>query len=74
VNQIINMVLRQVTRRLINLGIDKGMDAFARRKAAKNPDAKGAEPPTLTPEQQKIAAENKKRAKQAMRIMRRAGR
>ena len=67
-NQIINMVLRQVMRRVINLGIDKGMDAFARRKANKS------EPTELTPEQQKAAAENKKRAKQAMRIMRRTGR
>lgn len=73
-NQIINMVLRQVTRRLINLGIDKGMDAFSRRKAGKAPEADAAEPSKLTPEQQKIAAQNKKRVKQAMRIMRRAGR
>lgn len=64
-NQIFNMVLRQVMRRLINVGIDKGVDAMTRRKANKG---------ALTPEQQKQAAENKKRAKQAMRIARRAGR
>ncbi len=73
-NQIINMVLRQVTRRLINLGIDKGLDAVSRRKAGKPPEADGTEPSKLTPEQQKIAAQNKNRARQAMRIMRRAGR
>jgi len=54
-----------VVSRLINVGINKGVDAMARRKG-------GAE--ELTPEQQKIAAENKKRARQAIRIGRRAGR
>lgn len=64
-NQILNMVMRQVMRHLINFGINKGVDAMARRKTD------GAD---LTPEQKKQAAENKKRAKQAMRIARRAGR
>lgn len=64
-NQIINMILRQVVSRLINVGINKGVDAMARRKG-------GTE--ELTPEQQRLAAENKKRARQAIRIGRRAGR
>ena len=64
-NQIINMIMRQVMRRVINMGINKGVDMMAKRRAA------GEE---LTPEQKQAAAENKKRAKQAMRIARRAGR
>lgn len=64
-NQIINMIMRQVMRRLINLGINKGVDMMARRQAGSG---------ELTPEQQKSVAENKKRARQAMRIARRVGR
>lgn len=63
-NQIINMVIRMVMRRLVNLGIDKGVDAMAKRKGGHD----------LTPEQQRAANENKKRAKQAMRVGRRIGR
>lgn len=64
-NQIVNMIVRQVMNRLIRAGIDKGVDVMAKRKGG------GAE---LTPEQQKAAGENKKRARQAMRITRRFGR
>ncbi len=63
-NQIINMVLRQVIRRLVSMGVDKGFDAAAKRRGRAE----------LTPEQARAAAENKKRAKQAMRVTRRLGR
>ena len=40
VNQIINMVIRQITRRLINGGINKGMDVASKsmKKRAPAPD------------------------------------
>lgn len=62
--RIINMIIRQVMRRVITKGIDKGVDMAAKRKGNKR----------LTPEQQKLANENKKRAQQAMRVARRFGR
>ena len=64
-NQIVNMIVRQVMNRLIRTGLDKGVDMMSKRGKA------GAE---LTPEQKNAAGENKKRARQAMRITRRMGR
>ncbi|MEM7471439.1 MAG: hypothetical protein AAF340_08805 [Pseudomonadota bacterium] len=64
-NQIINMVMRQVVRRLVTMGIDKGVDVMAERRGGSK---------ELTPEQKKAAQENQKRAKQAMRMARRVGR
>lgn len=64
-NQILNMIIRQVMNRVIRSGIDKGVDLMAKRKGG------GAE---LSAEQQQAANENKKRARQAMRITRRFGR
>lgn len=64
-NQIINMVMRQIVRRLVNAGINKSVDMAAKRGKA------GEE---LTPEQKKLAGANKKRAKQSVRMARRIGR
>ncbi|PTX55387.1 hypothetical protein C8N43_0020 [Litoreibacter ponti] len=64
-NQIINMFMRIVMRKLIKAGINKGVDMAAKRGAA------GDE---LTPEQRQMAGKNKKRAKQSVRMARRIGR
>ncbi len=63
-NQMMNMVIRMVMRRLVNLGITKGVDAWAKRQGRDD----------ATPEQKAQTAENKKRAKQAIRMTRRIGR
>lgn len=62
--QFINMVLRLVMRRLVNLGITKGVDAWADRNGRED----------ATPEQKAQTAASKKRAKQAIRVTRRIGR
>ena len=64
-NQIINMVFRMVTRRLINIGINKGIDVAAKR-------GQGGE--DMTPEQRQAVGKQTKRAKQALRVSRRIGR
>lgn len=61
-NQIINMVVRMVTRRLMRTGVNKGLDMMSKGKAAK-----GGQP---APD----ARETGKRARQTMRIARRFGR
>lgn len=63
-NQIINMIVRQVIRRLVNFGINKGVDAVAKRNGDKE----------LSATQKQASNENVKRAKQMMRMARRAGR
>lgn len=63
-NQMINMVVRIVVRQLVNLGITKGIDAWANRQGRKD----------ATPEQKAQTAETKKRARQAIRVSRRIGR
>ncbi|SFR44315.1 hypothetical protein [Litoreibacter janthinus] len=64
-NQIINMVTRMVMRRLVNMGINKGIDVAAKR---------GQGGKELTSEQRQAAGKNAKRAKQAVRMSRRIGR
>ncbi|MEP3347792.1 MAG: hypothetical protein ABJN34_02170 [Litoreibacter sp.] len=64
-NQMINMVIRMVTRRLVNMGISKGIDVAAKR---------GQRGEDLTSEQRQKAGENSKRAKQAVKMSRRIGR
>ncbi|MEZ5884849.1 MAG: hypothetical protein R3D53_13725 [Paracoccaceae bacterium] len=64
-NQLINMAVNIVTRRLMNIGINKGIDAISRRGNGKAP---------MTPEearQAKTARAAAKRARQAARITRR---
>lgn len=58
------MIIRMITRKLINVGIDKGVDTMAKRKG--HAEATG--------DQKAQTAQTKKRAKQSMRIMRRMGR
>ncbi|WP_299191708.1 hypothetical protein [uncultured Litoreibacter sp.] len=67
-NQIINMAVRILLRQLMRLGIKKGIGMMSKRQA------KTAHAQEMTPEQQRIAAEQSKRAKQAMRMARRGGR
>lgn len=64
-NQIINLVTRMMMRRLVNMGINKGIDVAAKR-------GQGGE--ELTPEQRQAAGKQSKRAKQAVRMSRRIGR
>ncbi|MGR3572093.1 hypothetical protein [Brevirhabdus sp.] len=67
-NRLINMVIRQIVNRLVRSGLDKGIDAMAKRKA-------GGE--TRTPGEAKAQAaqtkESVKRARQAMRVGRKIG-
>lgn len=64
-NKLINMAVNIVTRRLMNIGINKGIDAISRRGNGKTP---------MTPEearQARTARAAAKRARQAARITRR---
>ena len=66
-NQIINMIIRQVMRRFINTGIDKGFDLFSKKKDVD----------LNSPEGRQLGADGKnnaKIAKQGMRMIRRIGR
>ena len=56
-NQIINMVIRRVMRKLVNRGVDAGINAMSGR-----PQNSGGSAPK----------QDVKRAKQAMRMVRRA--
>lgn len=65
VNQLINMIIRIVTRRLMNKGVYAGIDLAARRGKAKE---------DMTPEEReeaRKAREIAKRGRQATRIGRR---
>ena len=61
-DRILNMLIRRVMGRLINRGVDAGIN----RMTAGRADA--------TPEQQAQAGQSAKRTKQAMRVARRIGR
>ncbi|RNF35534.1 hypothetical protein [Paracoccus methylarcula] len=63
-NQLINMFLRLVTRRLMNWGVNKGIGAVS----------KSGRKPSGTRGRGKGAGMNKKRTRQAMRMLRRIGR
>ncbi|MBW6507169.1 MAG: hypothetical protein K0B00_10525 [Rhodobacteraceae bacterium] len=67
VDQIVNMVMRIFARRMINIGVKKGIDVAARRgkpEAAMTPEDR---------EQARAAQVAAKRARQAVRIGRRLG-
>lgn len=66
-NQIVNMVIKTVTRRLVNWGVNKGMDLAARRGTGGT--AVGATPAQA--KQDNAAREAAKRARQAAKITRR---
>ncbi|MCV2872979.1 hypothetical protein OEZ71_11805 [Defluviimonas sp. WL0050] len=66
--RLINTIVNIVTRRLINLGINKGIDTVARKGKPKN---------KMTAEDRKQAQDARalaKRARQAAKITRRLGR
>lgn len=65
IEQLINMILRRATRRLVNRGVDAGIDYAARR---------GRPDEVLTPEERrnaKAARQAARRAKQGAKIVRR---
>ncbi|MEZ5731388.1 MAG: hypothetical protein R3D97_03575 [Paracoccaceae bacterium] len=67
-NRLINMVINTVTRRLVNLGINKGIEMAARRGKTDGP---------MTAEERaqvKAGRDMAKRARQASKITRRLGR
>ena len=64
-NQIIDMLIRMVMRKLMNFGINKGIEMAS---------GKGKTPAEMTPEERKAAGDMRaaaKRARQAARITRR---
>ncbi|RVT85147.1 hypothetical protein DXV76_05070 [Rhodobacteraceae bacterium CCMM004] len=68
VNRIVTMVTRMIMRRLISKGVNAGLD---RAFGAKKPNAQ------MTPEERRQAAaagQNARRARQAAKMARRAGR
>lgn len=67
VEQIVNMVMRIFGRRMINLGITKGIDVAARRG---KPEAEMTEAERKQARAARVAA---RRARQALRIGRRLG-
>ncbi|WBU57436.1 hypothetical protein [Paracoccus sediminicola] len=64
-NHIINMVMRQVTRRATNAGIDKGLDMLARR---------GKDPADMTDQERREMANSKKSTRQMVKRARKAAR
>lgn len=64
--RVLNMIIRRVMNRLTRFGVDKGVDTIAARRKGVAPDAN----PKLTQQQNR---DTKKRARQAMRMMRRFG-
>jgi len=67
-NQIINMVLRLFLRKAVNKGIDAGIGLAARKHQARKLDREAAAA------QKSTSDDNAKRAKQALRLVRRIGR
>lgn len=68
-NQILNMVVKTFTRRLVNWGVNKGMDLAARRGTGGA--APGAKATPVQQRQANAAREAAKRARQAAKITRR---
>lgn len=60
-NQIFNMVSRMVTRRLMNWGVNKGVDHVSRGKSGK----------PMTQAQRRSTQSTQKRTRQAMHLLRR---
>jgi hypothetical protein len=78
-NQIINMIIRQVTRQLINRGVRAGFDQAGkmadRRKASRGEHVIDPENMTPAEREQMIAAKKQsKQASQRMKTMRRISR
>lgn len=67
-NRFVNMVVNIVTRRLINAGINKGIEIFSRRSPPEPPPVSADEKHRL---EARAAA---KRARQAAKLTRRIGR
>ena len=67
VEQIVNMVMRIFARRMVNMGVNKGIEVAARRG---KPEAEMTPEERAQARQAQVAA---KRARQAMRIGRRLG-
>lgn len=67
-NRFMNMVVNIVTRRLINAGINKGIEIFSRKPTPEPPPVSGAEKLRL---EMRASA---KRARQAAKLTRRIGR
>ncbi|MEM9434504.1 MAG: hypothetical protein AAGA12_11325 [Pseudomonadota bacterium] len=63
-NGMINMVVRILARRLINLGVNKGIDMAARRRGGDD----------ASPQVKQQSADSTKRMRQSMRLIRRIGR
>lgn len=76
-NQIINMIIRQVTNQLIRRGVNAGFDRLSRRG---QPEDAGQAQRPLTPEekrarqQERQARQQAKRAKQSLKAMRKVTR
>jgi len=67
--RLINMVINQILRRVVNAGINKGMRTMSKGQGAtKSPNQPGS------PSQAGTARDTAKRARQAARITRRLGR
>ena len=66
--RLINMIVNIVTRRLINFGINKGIDLAARKGKPKD------QMTAKDQKQEKDARETAKRARQAAKVTRRMGR
>ncbi|MEX0351609.1 MAG: hypothetical protein AB3N15_19470 [Paracoccaceae bacterium] len=64
VERLLNMVIRQVMRRVVFKGVDAGIDAMARR--GKGSDAQGDAPPN--PELTRVQKENARKVKRAARM------
>ncbi len=72
VNQIINMAMKMIMRKVMSRGIDAGMN-MASKKSAQPQE----EEPNLTKEERarlQQSKDNSKRAKQAMKVTRKIGR
>lgn len=68
-NQLINMAVRIVMRKLLHKGIDAGVDMASRRGHGADPEARPDDP-----QGRAQANETKKRLRQSMRVVRRMGR
>jgi hypothetical protein len=64
-NQLINMVMRMFVNKLVNKGMDAGINAVSKRNGSNE---------QMSAEQKQSNGQNAKLAKGAMRMMRRVGR
>jgi len=79
-NQIVSMILRQITRRLVNKGVAMGIDKAASMRTSRQNTAEISDAEPLSPEQRQARREARqarrqaKQAKQSLRALRRASR